>query len=119
MTGPYNPGRFSGTYETENGAKLWKILTRPDNILRMETATYLARPAAEPLSPVLLQDYGARAAEDRIKQMTGHMIRQIMEQRGYRVARSNVRIARRGNIFSSATRYEATAAAPQDGGNNA
>ena len=44
-----------------------------------------------------------------MKQMTGHMVRQIMEQNGYRLERSNVKIPRRDNMFSFAARY-----APRD-----
>lgn len=103
----YEPSRFASTYETQNGIEIWSFLNQPENIVRMETATYLARPAAEALSPQLVERFGESIAEDRIKQMTGHMIRQILESRGYRVDRSNVRINRDGNIFSSATRYVA------------
>ncbi len=59
----------------------------------------------EPLSPYLLSRFGDQIREDRIKQMTGHMIRQVLESRGYRVDWTNVRINREGNIFTSATRY--------------
>ena len=103
----YNPGRFASTYEAENGRKIWEFLNEPESIIRMETATYLFRPAAEPLSPFLVSQFGDAIKEDRMKQMTGHMIRQVLESRGYRVDRSNVRINRAGNIFVSATRYAA------------
>ena len=71
----------------------------------METATYLSRPAVEPLSPYLVKRFGDQVREDRIKQMTGHMVRQVIESRAYRVDRNNVRINRAGNIFVSGTRY--------------
>lgn len=101
----YEPGRFIGTYESSNGAAVWRFLNQADNIVRMETASYLGRPAAEPLSPGLVARFGPAIGEDRLKQMVGHMIRQILESRGYRLDRGNVRITREGNIFSSATRY--------------
>ncbi len=101
----YEPGRFASTYESDNGRKIWLFLNEPENVVRMETATYLSRPAAEPLSPYLLERFGKMIREDRIKQMTGHMIRQVLESNGYRIDRSNVRISREGNIFTSATRY--------------
>ena len=74
----------------------------------METATYLSRPAAEPLSPILFSNLATRSDKDRVDKITGHMIRQVLEDRGYRVDRSNVRISRDGNIFTGATRYTAT-----------
>ncbi len=102
----YEPGRFSSTYETGNGADIWAFLNAPENVVRMETATYLSRPAVEPLSPILLERFGATVRDDRMKQMIGHMARQVMEAHGYVVDRSNVRTSSPGNMFASATRYK-------------
>ena len=71
----------------------------------MEIATYLDRPAIEALSPTLLQRFGGQVAQNQVKRMIGHMVRQIMEARGYRLDRSGVPITRRGNIFFSGSRY--------------
>ena len=106
----YRPDKFKSTYETENGKAIWAFLMLEINITRMETATYLSRPAIEPLSPFLLASFGPEIRQNRIKQMMGHMVRQIMEQRGFYLQQGNVRITRRGNIFASASRY-----ARQDG----
>lgn len=101
----YNADRFRSTFETENGEEIWAFLNKHDNILRMETATYLSRPAIEPLSPVLLKEFGDKITEDRVKQMIGHMTRQIMERQGYRLDQNGVRITREENMFSRASRY--------------
>ena len=101
----YNPDRFRSTFETENGDEIWAFLNEHDNILRMETATYLSRPALEPLSPELLKKFGDAITEDRTKQMVGHMTRQIMERLGYRLDQNGVRITGEGNMFSRASRY--------------
>lgn len=103
----YDPGRFSSTFAAQSGDALWAFLCQPENILRMETATYLGRPAIEPLSPFLLEAFGDHVRTDRIKQMLGHMVRQIMELRGYRLDQGNVKITRSGNIFTVASRYAA------------
>lgn len=103
----YEPGQFKSTFKDHNGQAIWECITSADNLIRMETATYLSRPAAEPLSPQLLHTFGEAVKADRVKQMVGHMIRQIMEARGYRLDQSSVRINRAGNIFSSAARYAA------------
>nr|WP_306263365.1 hypothetical protein [Pararhizobium sp. IMCC3301] len=102
---PYNPDRFNSTYETKNGEEIWAFLNEHDNIIRMETATYLARPAVEPLSPKLKAKFGDDITEDRVKQMIGHMVRQIMEKRGYHHDQNAVRISRALNIFTRASRY--------------
>jgi hypothetical protein len=101
----YRPDKFASAYKTEGGDALWAFLNRDDNILRMETASYLARPAIEPLAPGLLREFDARITQRRIKQMIGHMVRQIMEKRGYHLQQSNVRITRKGNFFTSGSRY--------------
>ena len=101
----YDSGRYGSTFENENGSDIWEFLTSDESIVRMETATYLSRPAIEPMSPLLIEKFGSEIATDRIKQMMGHMVRQIMEQRGYRLQQGNVKINSRDNIFSRASRY--------------
>jgi hypothetical protein len=80
-------------------------MKRPDNAVRMETATYLDRAAVEPLAPGLLRMFGPEIAEDRLKQMIGHMARQIMEALGFELDRSGLRITRQ-SMFTTAARYE-------------
>lgn len=101
----YRAGKFAATYHREGGESLWHFLNEDTNIIRMETACYLSRPAVEPLSPFLLNRFGAEINRDRIKQMIGHMVRQILEKRGYQLQQGNVKISRVGNIFSRASRY--------------
>lgn len=103
----YRPDKFERLFHTHNGSPLWEFLKNPENILRMEVATYLGRPAIEPLSPALLGQFGAEITQTPLKQMIGHMVRQIMESRGFQLDRSGVRIKRPGNIFFSGSRYTA------------
>lgn len=108
----YVPGSFSDVFNTQLGQHLWTYLNEHDNIIRIETATFLERPAAEPLSPGLLATFGDAVRDNRIKQCIGNMIRQIIERRGYQIDRQNVRIpSDRGNMFTSATRYKQSAPA--------
>lgn len=101
----YDVGRYSTTFANEGGEEIWEFLADPENLIRMETATYLSRPAIEPLSPFLLKRFGDRVRQDRIKQMMGHMVRQIMEGEGYVLQQGNVKISSANNIFSRASRY--------------
>lgn len=100
----YNPGVFKKIYETELGENLWDLLNQHDNFIRMETASKLFRPAVEAVLDELLKVFGDTVREDRVKQMIGHMIRQIMEQHGLHIDAQNVKV-RSGNLFSRATRY--------------
>ena len=99
----YKPQNFRDIYETDLGKALWVFLKRPDNVVRMETATFLERAAVEPLAPGLLVEFGMDVGGDRIKQMIGHMARQIMVEIGYEVERK-LRITRE-SLFISAACY--------------
>jgi hypothetical protein len=90
--------------ETPLGREIWDFLKRPDNVVRMDTATLLERAAVEPLAPGLARRFGREIAQDRLKQMIGHMTRQIMEALGYEIDRQGVLI-RRECMFTTATRY--------------
>ncbi|MEE4188740.1 MAG: hypothetical protein V2I76_09885 [Roseobacter sp.] len=101
----YDAGRYGSTFENERGEDIWNFLVEPENIIRMETATFLSKPAIEPLSPFLLRRFGDHVRKDRIKQMMGHMVRQIMEGKGYALQQGNVKISSANSIFSRASRY--------------
>lgn len=101
----YDPQNFRDIAETDLGHAIWAFMKRPDNVVRMETATYLDRAAVEPLAPGLLRLFGPDIAQDRLKQMLGHMARRIMEATGLELDRQGMRITRE-NIFTTATRYK-------------
>jgi hypothetical protein len=107
MSTSFDAGTFRELANSPIGQGLWAFLNEPDNIIRMETATYLERPAVEPLSPGLLRQFGDEVRGDRVKQMIGRMVRQVLEARGHRIDRQNVRIPAPANIFASGTRYTA------------
>jgi hypothetical protein len=101
----FNAGTFRELASSPLGQSLWFFLNESDNLVRMETATYLERPAVEALSPGLLTRFGDEVRRDRTKQMIGRMVRQILERHGYRIDRQNVRISGEQNVFASGTRY--------------
>lgn len=106
----YLPGVFAATYDSDIGKSLWVFLNQKDNIVRMQTASALDRPAVEGVETQLLSEFGeavfgVAVTNDRIKQMIGHMVRQIMEAMGYVIAVQNVKITN-GAPFTRATRYK-------------
>jgi hypothetical protein len=102
----YEPAQFKALFESEIGSPLWAFMNEPDNVLRMETASYLNRPAVEPLSPGLVERFGREAvAQDRTKMMIGHMTKQIMQRRGYEHAAYDGRIRAEGNVFKFGSKY--------------
>jgi hypothetical protein len=78
---------------------LWAFLTRPDNIVRMETATSLDRAVVEALSDPLIAEFGIEIDQREVKQVIGHMVKQIMEPLGYEAERT-LRITR-PSLFTS------------------
>jgi len=101
----YEPGRFIDLAETPLGLDLWSFLNEPDNVLRMETASELRCPAVEPLAERLVARFGEPVRAHRVKQMIGHMARQVMRRRGFALDRQGVRV-RTGDLFSRGSCYQ-------------
>lgn len=101
----YDPGRFVDLADSEIGRALWAFLNERDNVLRMETASELRRPAVEALATRLVGHFGDRVREGRVKQMIGHMARQVMEARGFALDAQGVRV-RTGDLFVRGSRYK-------------
>ena len=100
----YDAQNFSDLYNTDLGRSIWDFMKCRDSLIRMQTATLLERAAVEPLGPELLMRYWPDIAQDRVKQMIGHMARQIMLAMGYELDTKGLRITRPG-IFTTAARY--------------
>ena len=101
----YFPGNFEDLAKSKLGTSLWKFLTSREAVLMMRTASKLGRPAVEGVGEELLEEFGTHICRDRIKQMIGHMVRQILENEGYHLVRQGVSV-RTGGLFSKASCYE-------------
>jgi hypothetical protein len=101
----YDPKSFSDVFASPLGAKLWRFLNSHESKLMMKTATKFRKPAVAAVSDELLADFGEEIRQDRIKQMIGHMVRQVMESEGYMIHSQNVPV-RYGNLFNKGTSYE-------------
>ncbi|MCK4295291.1 MAG: hypothetical protein KAX28_01375 [Candidatus Marinimicrobia bacterium] len=100
----YKAQQFSNVANTKLGNDIWNFLNQKENIIRMETASELRHPALESVAGRLLKKFGEAIKNDRIKQMTGHMVRQIMESKGFHLDAQNVKV-RFGGLFTKASRY--------------
>jgi len=96
--------KFTKLAESKLGVELWEFLTQHDNIIRMETASDLSKPAVKALTRHLLEKFGDQVRGFRVKQMIGHMIRQIMECHNYDLEQRNVLV--NDGLFNKATRYK-------------
>lgn len=100
----YNPGPFTSLFESAPGPDIWSFLNSERTIGKMEAASFLKRPAVEPLASDLLKEFSSEILQDPYKQMIGHMVRQIMKTHGHVLVRRNVRIL--GNVvFSTGACY--------------
>ena len=99
----YRPDKFAAEFATPTGKKLWEVLNRPEVVARMETASDLGQPALKPVEDILLAELGEAMLADRVKQMTGHMVRQIMEDRGFVHDASDIKL--NSVPFYKASRY--------------
>lgn len=99
----YRPEKFASLYDSELGQRVWRFLTRDDNIARLETASELSKPAVEGIEEQLLAEFREDVLADRVKQMVGHMVRQILEQRDWVLDQTDVKV--QSVPFSKAARY--------------
>jgi hypothetical protein len=100
----YSPGHFEALAYSPLGQELWPFLNDPQTCIRMQTATDLGRPAVEGIEEQLLERFGEQLLDDRVKQMIGHMTRQVMERLGYQIDQQDVKVTN-GAPFARATRY--------------
>ena len=101
----YSAGKFSDLAQLQLGKDLWDFLNEKENVIRMELATEFGKTAAESVSKPLLERFGDDVKVDRVKQMIGHMIRQIMENRGYEMRTQNVKVDIK-RLFTKASKYK-------------
>jgi len=101
---PYDPGTFAQLFGESRGQRLWAKLNTREYISCLETTTALHQPAVKGIEEPLLRDFGADVMEDRVKQMIGHMVRQVMERHGYEVEQQKVKID--SIPFYAGTRYK-------------
>jgi hypothetical protein len=99
----FDAAQFQNEYQTELGQNLWRFLNRDDIVARMETATDLGQPALQAVEDQLLATFGEAILPDRIKQMIGRMVRQVMEANGFEHVTSDVRL--NSVPFYKASRY--------------
>lgn len=79
----YSPKKFASLYDSDMGQRIWSFLTRDDNVALMETASELNKPAVEGIEQRLLAEFREEILADRVKQMVGYLVRQILEQRDW------------------------------------
>ena len=120
MKVPKEVGRYSDLTKTPSNEKLYNALyeffNEPDSLIRLETATFLRRPAIEALQPSICERFGEdlklldEKKLNRFKMYMGACVRQILagtkEAPGKYIIDQQRVLIRIGDIFKTATRYE-------------
>src|SRR5271155_3682537 len=100
----YVGSRFSADASTDLGRSIFAFLASDSSADAMEVASDLGSPAVAGIEERLLKEFGDKVLPDRVKQMIGHMVRQIMEHEGFVVDQNDVKM---GSVpFSKGTRYK-------------
>jgi hypothetical protein len=99
----YSPEKFASLYASDLGRRVWAFLCRPELVACLETACELSKPAVEGIEEQLLEEFREDILADRVKQMVGHMVRQILEQRDWVLDQNDVKV--QSVPFSKAARY--------------
>lgn len=110
----FQAGTFANIYKTELGQQLWMFLNEPVSVARMQAVSDVGKPALLGIDNLLISDFqfSERASVtekdkpqfDRLKQMLGAMVRQVMESRGYKLQSNNVKTPS-SKVFYSASLY--------------
>ena len=102
---PYEAGQFADVFGRDNQAKeVWEFLHERDNVLRMQTASELGRPAVEALATRLVERFAPWVEQPRIKRMVGHMTLQVMDTHGFKLLKKGARV-KVGGLFQRASLY--------------
>lgn len=100
----YIPGPFASLSKTPLGLDLWAAVRAPEYVAALETATRLGHPAVKGVEDLLLRDFGDKVFDHRVKQMIGHMVKQIMDAAGYEIDQQKVKME--SIPFYAGTRYK-------------
>ena len=109
--------KYGDVLNTDLGKWLWEFLNDDETKIRMETATYLKRPALEAVQPQLHEKFKNLELPEkqfkRYKQLIGIMAKRVLLEEGYVVDEKNkgrlkvrAEIGPRKTFFSTATRYK-------------
>jgi hypothetical protein len=82
----YEPRQFRNVWTRASSKRMWKYLNIHESLVRMDTAVEIKRTPYEGVAIPFEAEFARFLKNQRIKQMVGHMIRQIMTHHGYRYA---------------------------------
>lgn len=99
----YDVGPF-GDVAPVWGDRLWDFLNQSEVIRTMQIASDAGLTAAGSIGNQLWSVFGADVRQDRVKQFVGRLIRQVMEEHGYRHLSQGF-AAQENPVFVKASHY--------------
>ena len=86
---------------------IWDFLKRRDSLIKMETATYLKKPAVTALQIDLINNFPLKnhVKLTRFKQLIGAMVRDILLDHDYVIEQHEITV-NPSDLFVKATRYK-------------
>jgi hypothetical protein len=102
----YNAQSFKKTFASPIGQLIFHFLISLDGVKLLKLASDNKRPAAEGVADLLLLKFGIGVINKRVKQATGHMIRYVMEENGYKFVKNHVPCNKNQIVYVSASLYE-------------
>ena len=105
---------FHELFKEEDSQIIWKCLQKPEHKIQAETAAYLGKSPLDALTPTFLElpSFGAEQPTeriDRLKQLTGSLVRILMSSWGYEPNQSKQKLPsstiEKPQLFKTATTY--------------
>lgn len=103
--GDFDSSYFGDAGRTKLADQLWRFLNSEDSVIRLIVASELRHVALDGVVLALEKKFGAVLKENRVRQMVGAMVKQVLAPHGWNVAEKSIKV-RFGEYFSVAARYE-------------
>ena len=101
----FKPGPYTDLANTPTGGALWEFMNQQETLVILQTTTANRRPAIEGIQAQLWTQFGKEIKAKLWLKMINRMLRQVMEQHGYKREPRPMKIID-GKLFSTGTRYQ-------------
>ncbi|WP_347989898.1 hypothetical protein [Methylomonas sp. AM2-LC] len=101
----FKPGPYTEIASTATGIALWEFMNQAETLVILQTTTANRRPAIEGIQEQLWKQFGKAIKADLWLRMINRMLRQVMEQNGYKREPRPMKIID-GKLFTTGTRYQ-------------
>jgi hypothetical protein len=101
MSNDFKSKQYPMIYPSDKGVALWHFLNKKEMIIRMQAVSDLGKSALLAVEKYLIRDFGFidketqkeipyedKLTNDNFKRMVGAMIRQILEENGYKLVKT-------------------------------